>query len=46
VIVAKRDNEEDMEISSNKVDKLFGTTYVPKVNLVINATSAVAEGSK
>lgn len=46
VIVATRDNEEDMEISSNKVDKLLGTIYVPEANLVINASGAVAEDSK
>jgi hypothetical protein len=46
VIVASRDNEEDMEISSNRVDKLLGTVYVPEATLVINAAGSVAEDSK
>jgi hypothetical protein len=46
LIVATRDNEKDMEISSSFVDKLLGTVYVPEATLVINATGAVAENSK
>ncbi|OYU77494.1 MAG: hypothetical protein CFE32_05380 [Alphaproteobacteria bacterium PA3] len=46
VIVATRDNDEDMEISSSLVDKLLGTIYVPEATLVINAAGAVAEDSK
>ncbi|MCE2891047.1 MAG: hypothetical protein O9270_12470 [Aquidulcibacter sp.] len=46
VIVASRDNEEQMEISSGLVDRLLGTIYLPNAGLVINATGAVAEDSK
>lgn len=46
VIVASRDNEEQMEISSGLVDRLLGTIYLPNAALVINATGAVAEDSK
>ena len=46
VIVATRDNEEDMEISSSSVDKLLGTIYVPEATLVIDAAGSVAEESK
>ncbi len=46
VIVATRDNDEDMEISSSFVDKLLGTIYAPNATLVINAGGAVAEDSK
>lgn len=46
VIVTTRDNEEDMEISSNFVDKLLGTIYLPNAELIINASGAVAEDSK
>ncbi len=46
VIVATRQNDEDMEISSSFVDKLLGTIYVPDATLVINASGAVAEDSK
>ena len=46
VIVATRQNDEDMEISSSLVDKLLGTIYVPDATLVINASGAVAEDSK
>ncbi|MFN8919377.1 MAG: hypothetical protein ACK5XZ_05895 [Hyphomonadaceae bacterium] len=46
VIVASRDNEEDMEISSMLVDKLLGTIYLPNAQLVNNAPGAVAEDSK
>ena len=46
VIVATRDNDEDMEISSSSVDKLLGTIYVPEATLVIDAAGSVAEESK
>lgn len=46
VIVASRNNEKDMEISSSSVDKLLGTIYVPEATLVINAAGSVAEASK
>jgi len=46
VIVASRQNDEDMRISSSFVDKLLGTVYVPEATLVINAAGAVAEDSK
>lgn len=46
VIVASRENDEDMEISSSNVDKLLGTIYLPNATLVINAAGAVAEDSK
>jgi hypothetical protein len=46
VIVASRQNDEDMRISSSFVDKLLGTIYVPEATLVINAAGAVAEDSK
>jgi hypothetical protein len=46
VIVAARQNDEDMRISSSFVDKLLGTIYVPEATLVINAAGAVAEDSK
>jgi hypothetical protein len=46
VIVASRNNEKNMEISSSSVDKLLGTIYVPEATLVINAAGAVAEDSK
>jgi hypothetical protein len=46
VIVASRQNEEDMEISSSNVDKLLGTIYLPNATLVIDAAGAVAEDSK
>ena len=46
VILTTRDNDEDMEISSNLVDKLLGTIYLPNATLVINSSGAVAEDSK
>lgn len=46
VIVATRDNDEEMDISSSLVDKLLGTIYLPNATLVINAAGAVAEDSK
>ncbi len=46
VIVTSRENDEDVEISSSRVDKLLGTIYLPNATLVINAAGAVAEDSK
>ncbi len=46
VIVATRDNLDDMEISSSSVDKLLGTIYVPEATVVIDAAGSVAEESK
>jgi Flp pilus assembly protein TadG len=46
VIVATRDNLDDMEISSSSVDKLLGTIYVPEATVVIDAAGSVAEESE
>lgn len=46
VIVASRENDNDINISSSLVDKLLGTIYAPEATLRINASGAVAEDSK
>ena len=46
VIVATRDNDEVMDISSSLVDKLLGTIYLPNATLLVDSAGAVAEDSK
>ena len=46
LMVATRDTDDTMLISSAFVDKLLGTIYLPNAPLVVNATGTVAEDSK
>jgi hypothetical protein len=45
VVVSRRENDDDMKISSSQVDQLLGTIYLPGSDLIIDAVSAVAEAS-
>jgi len=46
VMVATRDNDSQIQISSSLVDRLLGTIYLPEAELLINAAGSVAEDSK
>jgi hypothetical protein len=45
VLVTTRQSTETLKISSNNVDKLLGTIYIPNANLEISSTGDVAEDS-
>ncbi len=46
VIVATRGNDVTFNITSNRVDQLLGTIYLPMTKLSVRAKGDVAEGSK
>jgi hypothetical protein len=46
VIVATRGNDVTFTITSNRVDQLLGTIYLPMTKLSVRAKGDVAEGSK
>ena len=45
VVVSRRENDDDMTISSSQVDQLLWKIYLPGSDLIIDAVSAVAEAS-
>ena len=45
VVVSRRENDDEMRISSSQVDQLLGTIYLPSSDLIIDATGTVAEAS-
>lgn len=45
VVVSRRENDDEMRISSSAVDQLLGTIYLPGSDLIVNASGKVAEAS-
>lgn len=45
VVVSRRENNDEMRISSSQVDQLLGTIYLPSSDLIVDATGTVAEAS-
>ena len=45
VVVSRRENDDEMRISSSQVDQLLGTIYLPSSELIIDAVAPVAEAS-
>lgn len=45
VVVSRRENDDEMRISSSAVDQLLGTIYLPGSDLMVDASGKVAEAS-
>ena len=45
VVVSRRENDDEMRISSSQVDQLLGTIYLPGSDLIIDDVGPVAEAS-